>query len=189
MAIHITRLNGGNIIIGSGGHPGPIVNPETYIKFSDGTEFNNVIEFPDGLNGIFDLRTAVKYGWTAEGSDGYDGSPGWNIKDPVEAVLGSNVTSIGDYAFYSCSGLTSVTMPDSVTSIGVEAFDGCSALTNMTIGSGVTSIDDNAFFVCENLRNITFSGKTKATVQGMANYSWNLPTGCILHCTDGDITL
>ena len=41
---------------------------------------------------------------------------------------GKPVTSIGDSAFYGCTGLTSVTIPDSVTSIGLEAFEGCTGL-------------------------------------------------------------
>ena len=44
----------------------------------------------------------------------------------------NSVTSIGNYAFYNCSGLTSVTIPDSVTSIGESAFRGCSGLTSVT---------------------------------------------------------
>ena len=43
------------------------------------------------------------------------------------------VTSIGDRAFYRCSGLTSVSIPNSVTSIGDDAFDGCSSLTSFTV--------------------------------------------------------
>ncbi|MBR4161267.1 MAG: leucine-rich repeat domain-containing protein, partial [Bacteroidaceae bacterium] len=50
-----------------------------------------------------------------------------------------SVTSIGDYAFYYCSGLTSVTIPNSVTSIGVSAFNWCSGLTSVTIPNSVTS--------------------------------------------------
>lgn len=67
-------------------HAGPAADPKTYIKFSDGTEFYDVIEFPDGLGGVFDLRTAVKYGWTNEGDDGYDGPPEWDNKHPAEVV-------------------------------------------------------------------------------------------------------
>ena len=55
------------------------------------------------------------------------------------------VTSIGNYAFYNCSGLTSVTIPNSVTSIGEWAFSGCSGLTSITIPNSVTSIEAGAF--------------------------------------------
>ena len=58
---------------------------------------------------------------------------------------GYSVTSISRYAFYGCSGLTSVTIPDSVTSIGEGAFHGCSGLALVTIGNGVTSFEHSPF--------------------------------------------
>ena len=65
------------------------------------------------------------------------------------------VTSIGDWAFYDCKGLTSVTIPNSVTSIGVYAFSHCSGLTSVTIPNSVTAIGDNAFSYCSGLTSIT----------------------------------
>ena len=61
----------------------------------------------------------------------------------------NSVTSIGMNAFGSCTGLTSITIPNSVTSIGQWAFEGCSELTSVTIGSGVTYIGAYAFDGCD----------------------------------------
>ena len=55
---------------------------------------------------------------------------------------------LGDYAFYGCSGLTSLTIPSSVTWISGEAFSGCSGLTSLVIPSSVTSIGESAFSGC-----------------------------------------
>ena len=66
-----------------------------------------------------------------------------------------SVTSIGNYAFSSCSGLTSITIPNSVTSIGKGAFYGCSGLTSVTIPNSVTSIGDEAFSNCSGLTSVT----------------------------------
>ena len=66
-----------------------------------------------------------------------------------------SVTSIGDLAFYSCSGLTSVTIPASVLSIGRYAFENCSGLTAIYIPYSVTSIGNYAFDGCSSLTSVT----------------------------------
>ncbi len=68
------------------------------------------------------------------------------------------VTSIGDYAFWNCSGLTSVDIPDSVTSIGNDAFSMCFGLTSVDIPDGVTSIGNYAFYFCTSLTSVTIPG-------------------------------
>ena len=75
-------------------------------------------------------------------------------------TISNSVTSIGNYAFYGCSGLTSITIPNSVTSIGESAFKSCSSLTSITIPNSVTSIGERAFSYCSGLTSITFNGST-----------------------------
>ena len=64
------------------------------------------------------------------------------------------VTAIGEYAFYMCSSLTSVTMPNTITSIGGCAFEKCTALTTVTIPNSVTYLGIDAFASCTGLKSI-----------------------------------
>ncbi len=66
--------------------------------------------------------------------------------DIKELVIPSTVTSISDYCFYNCSGLTTVTIPESVTSIGSDAFSGCSNMGTITYMSASPFILDKAIF-------------------------------------------
>ena len=77
------------------------------------------------------------------------------------------VTSIGEKAFYLCSGLTSVIIPNSVTSIGSFAFANCSGLTSVTIGNGVTTIGEGAFSSCSGLTSIDIPNSV-TTIMGSA---------------------
>jgi uncharacterized repeat protein (TIGR02543 family) len=70
-------------------------------------------------------------------------------------LIPTNVTSIGNSAFWGCSGLTAVTIPDSVTSIGTSAFRGCSGFTTVKIPTSVISIGGDAFDGCTGLRSVT----------------------------------
>ena len=72
----------------------------------------------------------------------------------TSVTIPSSVTSIGEMAFSSCSGLNSVTIPNSVTSIGSNAFSGCSSLTSVTIPTGVTSIGGSTFSGCSSLTSV-----------------------------------
>ena len=81
----------------------------------------------------------------------------------TSVIIPNSVTSIGEAAFRDCSGLTSVTIPNSVTSIGKSAFSGCSGLTSVTIGNSVTSIGYHAFGGCYGLTSIYCKATTPPT--------------------------
>ena len=82
-----------------------------------------------------------------------------------------NVTSIRDYAFENCTGLTNVTIPNSVTSIGYNAFYDCTGLTSVSIPNSVTSIRDYAFYNCTGLTNVTFESTTPPSIGLYAFYN------------------
>lgn len=65
------------------------------------------------------------------------------------------VTKIGTYAFYFCTDLTSVTLPEGITTIGSNAFYGCGKIKSITIPYGVTKIELQAFYSCGSLENVT----------------------------------
>ncbi|MBR2476608.1 MAG: leucine-rich repeat domain-containing protein [Clostridia bacterium] len=78
-------------------------------------------------------------------------------------TIPDSVTTIGDSAFYHCDGLTSITIPDSVTTIGDRAFYYCTGLTSITIPDSVTTIGDSAFFDCDDLTSVTI-GNSVTTI-------------------------
>ena len=89
-------------------------------------------------------------------------------------VIPDSVTSIGNYAFRNCSGLTSVVIGDSVTSIGYDAFWNCSSLTSVVIPDSVTSIGNNAFYYCKNLTSVVIGDSVTSIGNNAFYYCKNL---------------
>ena len=108
-----------------------------FIREMAGRDYD--MNITDGKLSILDLSDAKI---VEGGSDYWEGS--YTSND-----------NLGDYAFYECCGLTSLTIPSSVTSIGREAFYCCCGLTSLSIPSSVTSIGANAFSNCSGLTSLT----------------------------------
>ena len=90
----------------------------------------------------------------------------------ITADMLEGYTTIGDDAFYNCTGLTSITIPNSVTNIGRYAFYNCTSLTSVTISGGVTAIELGAFCGCRGLTSIE-----------IPNSVTSIGNGAFYHCT------
>ena len=103
-------------------------------------------------------------------------------------TIPNSITSIGEWAFADCSGLTSITIPNSVTSIGSYAFCNCKGLTSITIPNSVTSIGGGAFFGCTGLTSVTNYATTPQTINSYVFYAVDL-SSCTLYVPEGSIDL
>jgi len=144
----------------------------------------------DGINYVVTSPTTVAVGINASATGVVVIPPAVTTECGTYAV-----TNIGEKAFKNCSGLSSVTIPNSVTSIGINAFAYCTGLTSVTIPNSVTSIDDNAFQECSGLTSVTIpnsvtslgqyafyscSGLTSAT---LPNAITSISSGVFSNCT------
>ena len=116
---------------------------------------------PDGL--VYAGKVAYKYKGTMpenialdiiDGTLGITGNAFWGCTNLTSITIPESVTCIGSYAFYGCSGLTSINIPEGVKVIDYGTFSGCSSLSSITIGNNVTRIGSYAFNGCMGLSSI-----------------------------------
>ena len=157
-------------------------------------DYTTYVEIPAGHNfnesgvcnacGYFETGLAFELNEDGESYSvvGIGTFSGTKLKIPNVNFDTKPVTEIKSNAFYECTKLTSVTIPDSVTSIGEHAFSDCTGLTSVTIGNSVTSIGGGAFYGCNGLKSITIPDSVTSTGNwAFYNTAWynNQPNGLV----------
>lgn len=105
-------------------------------------------------------NNGITYNVTCVGEDAF-----YWCSNLVSVDLPNTITSIESYAFYYATSLTSLVIPNAVTSLGWEVFYNCSSLASITIGSGITDLSDGTFSYCDALQNITCLAVTPPTLE------------------------
>ena len=116
---------------------------------------SNYNEFSNEYSGGVAIPDSVTYNGETYSVTSIEEYAFYKCTGLTNVTIGNSVTNIGNNAFYGCTGLTNVTIGNSVTSIGELAFRGCSGLTSVTIGNSVTSIGNAAFYACSRLTSVT----------------------------------
>jgi hypothetical protein len=129
------------------------------------------------VNGIYYKKTSgnsVQVTYRELLAESYSG----NVSIPSTVKVNNvtyKVTAIGEYAFYMCKNVTSVSLPNSILTIDACAFEKCTGLTNVAIPNSVTTLGLDAFSSCTGLRSITIPSSV-TTVGGLAFYNCSAAT-------------
>ena len=124
-------------------------------------------------SGDLEISGSVTYEGTIYTVTGIDNGAFYECTGLTSVTIPNSVTSIGSSAFIRCTGLTSVIIGDGVTTISGYAFKDCTALTSVTIGNSVTTIGDLAFYGCNSLPSITIPN----SVTSIGDYAFRDCTG------------
>ena len=98
----------------------------------------------------------------------------YNCSGLNSITIPNSVTNIGDLAFYKCLGLTSITIPNSVATIGYAAFSNCSGLISLTIPNSITSIERYTFQSCTSLTSLTIPSSVTSIGELAFDYCYGL---------------
>ena len=176
--------NGMNYRMYFDGLVGDLSDPSTVGDFAE------IIQQPASFSGNANIASSVSYDYTY--ISGYD-SQGYIY---TTRTFTAPVIWIGGCAFSGCSGLTSVTIPNTITEIGSNAFYNCSSLTSVNIPNSVTTIWDAAFLGCSSLASVTignsvteipaycFSGCSSLPNVTIPNSVTTISSGAFYGCSD-----
>ena len=170
---------------------------EYYQQANEWKDFGNIVEYINTITYTASAQLpgyngSLKVGKTTFGSaiTSHEFSNGTGT-----ITCSGKITQIGEAAFFNCTGLTSIEIPNSVDSIRLYAFQGCTGLTSIEIPNSVIRIRGNAFWACSGLTSVTVSWTDSASIASIASSSFGKiangagRSGATLHVPNGTAAL
>lgn len=142
---------------------------KTAVAIANATQNGNPSQAVETYTGSFEIPESIVYNDVeypvtaiAEGAFYY-------CTKLTEVIIPNTITSIGDKAFYMCTGIQSIDIPETVSEIDAFAFNNCTALTKITIPEGVTEIAEKCFLACSSLTTV----ELPSTIESIAEMAFN----------------
>ena len=137
-------------------------SPKTCMLIGSPTDISGTVTIPVTAEGYTVIAIGERVFYSNSNND----------RHITAVTMPSNITSIGDYAFYNCDGLTAIELPSKLETIGNDAFYHCRGLTSVVLPSKLESIGNDAFYDCDGLTSVVFPGRLES-IGNWAFYSCN----------------
>ena len=144
-------------------------------------------EYSNEYTGVLTIPSSVEYNSTTYSVTSIREFAFSHCSGLTSVTIGNSVTSIGRLAFQGCTGLTEITIPNSVTTIGYQAFSGCTGLTSVSIPNSVTSIGQSAFY-----NTPWYNNKPDGVVyinNILYTYKGTMPSGTSIDIKEGTVSI
>ena len=173
-ALTTVKIPDGVISIGSSAFSGCSSLKEITIPDSVTNISNNAFQRCGGLTSIIVSNENSVYDSRNNCNAIIETSTNKLIQGCCKTIIPNNVTSINDYAFSECKGLTNITIPDNVTEMGYGVFARCEDLTSVTLSKNLTNINKETFMNCTKLTSVTIPDKAESIGVSCFSYCINL---------------
>jgi uncharacterized repeat protein (TIGR02543 family) len=180
--------SGGEYAIGTSGLAYALINGNTAYRVSQGTATGNIVIPAYRLyNGNYLPVTTVSNGTDSWWSGAFgEGEVPNTAVTRITFAADSQLTTISENAFIFCTGLTSITLPESVTTIGLCAFEKCTGLASITIPAGVTSVGNSVFYEWTPSQTIYIQGKaSQAEADAVWGAGWTYSCNAVIKYWNG----
>ncbi len=142
---------------------------QTTVAIANATKDGNPSSAVETYTGTFEIPESIVYNGVEYPVVAIDAGAFYYCTKLTEVIIPNSITSIGRAAFYYCTGITEIDLPETIKEIDSFAFNNCTALTEITIPEGITEITEKCFLTCQRLQTINLP----STIEAIEAFAFN----------------